>query len=152
MLFFLNFLVGERRRQLLHAMMMTITARLWFSEMLVSNLLVARDCCSFRPSRIYMPLGRETIGISLNYIINAMAVMKVSLWNIISIIILYVLIQCIECWHHVPWASYFNLCWRQPRPDLCRNKYQDEIISVNSTNYYTILDHWKHLAIPNGFF
>jgi hypothetical protein len=94
-----------------------------------------------------LPLGLETIGISLNYIVNGNCE---SLWNIISIVALYALLQCIKFWHHVAWVAYFTFFLAATKALIflpwAYVEYRDEIISSsssssssssgNSTDYY----------------
>ena len=83
------------------------------------------------------------MGISLNYILNGS---YESLWNIISMVILYALLQCIKCcftcWHHIQrgMGRIFQYFLAATKALVFLQwvyvEYQDEIISVNLTNYY----------------
>jgi len=83
----------------------------------------------------FLPVGLETIGVSLNYVVNGSCA---SFWNIICIIVLYVLLQCMQHWHHMAWVGYVTFFLAASKALIflpyAYIEYQEDVVS--SKDYY----------------
>jgi hypothetical protein len=53
----------------------------------------------------WLPVGLQTITLSFQYIVNGNCT---GMWNIICCVVLYCLLQCMQCWHHMVWIGYIT--------------------------------------------
>ena len=55
---------------------------------------------------LYMPVALETVGLSLEYLVDGSCI---GWWNIASFAGLIVMVQFMKCWTHVAWLAYITV-------------------------------------------